>query len=108
MSLRPYSATVLAIAGAILMMLGLYFIFVRPPLLAEDVRYMGTSLAQIQATVPRLLIWTRRVFWVMGGYIFTAGLLTLYIAVTTFRTRARGIAGVVMLAGLTSIGSMAL
>lgn len=107
MSLRPYSATVLAFGATILMVLGLYFVFVRPPLLPEDPRSMGTSLAQIQATVPGLPIWMRRVFWVMGGYIFATGLLTFYIAVTAFRTRARGIAGVVMLAGLTSIGWMA-
>lgn len=107
MSLRPYSATVLAFGATILMILGLYFIFVRPPLLPEDPRSMGTSLAQIQATVPGLPIWMRRVFWVMGGYIFATGLLTFYIAVTAFRRRARGIAGVVMLAGLTSIGWMA-
>ena len=66
MNLRPYSATVLALGGTILMILGLYFVFVRPPLLPEDQRYMGASMAQIQATVPGLLIWIRRVFWVMG------------------------------------------
>ena len=107
MNLRPYSATVLALGGTILMLLGLYFVFVRPPLLPEDPRYMGTSLAQIQATVPGLLIWIRRVFWVMGGYMFATGLLTVYIAVTAFRTRARCVAGVVILAGVTSIGGMA-
>ena len=107
MSLRPYSATVLALGGTILMILGLYFVFVRPPLLPEDSRYMGTSLAQIQETVPGLLIWLRRVFWVMGGYMFATGLLSFYLAVTAFRTRARGIAGIVTLAGTTSIGWMA-
>ena len=90
MSLRPYSATVLALGGAILMILGLYFVFLRPSLLPEDPRYMGTSLAQIQETVPGLLIWLRRVFWVMGGYMFATGLLTFHLAVTAFRTRAPG------------------
>ena len=107
MSLRFYSTPVLMLGGTILMIMGLYFVFVRPPLLPEDARYIGTSLAQIQAAVPGLPIWMRHVFWVMGGYIFATGLLTFYLAVTVFRTRARGIAGVVMLAGLTSIGWMA-
>ena len=107
MSLRPYSATVLALGGAILMILGLYFVFLRPSLLPEDPRYMGTSLAQIQETVPGLLIWLRRVFWVMGGYMFATGLLSFHLAVTAFRTRARGVACVVVLAGMTSIGLMA-
>ena len=107
MKLRPYSATVLALGGTILVVLGLYFIFLRPPLLPEDPRFMGTTLVELQANVPGLQIWLRRVFWVMGGYMFTTGLLTFYLAVTAFRARARGVALVVALAGLASIGLMA-
>ena len=107
MKLRPYSATVLALGGAILMILGLYFVFLRPPLLPEDPRFMGTSLAQIQMSVPGLLIWLRRVFWVMGGYMFASGLLTFYVALTSFRDRVRGAVGVVAISGLSSIGLMA-
>ena len=106
MTVRPYSATVLALGGAILMMLGLYFVFLRPPLLPEDPRFMGTSLAQIQLSLPGLLLWLRRVFWVMGGYMFATGMLTFYVALTSFRDRARGAAGVVAISGLTSIGLM--
>ena len=58
----PYSATALTIGGAILMVLGLYFAFLRPPLLPEDARFMGTSLAQVQATLPGLSGWLRHVF----------------------------------------------
>ena len=107
MSERPYSATLLALGGAVLMALGLYFVFVRPPLLPEDPRFMGTSLAALQATAPGLSMWLRRVFWVMGGYMFATGLLTVYVARTAFRARARGVAAIVALAGLTSIGLMA-
>ena len=60
MTLRPYSATVLALGGAVLMALGVYFLFLRPPLLPEDPRFMGTSLAQLQAAAPGLAIWLRR------------------------------------------------
>jgi hypothetical protein len=98
---------VLALGGIFLMGLGLYFVFLRPPLLPEDPRYMGTSLAAIQASVPGLFVWLRRVFWVMGGYMFATGLLTLYVALTVFRARASGVVLVVALAGLTSIGWMA-
>ena len=107
MKLRPYSATVLALGGAILMILGLYFVFLRPPLLPEDPRFMGTSMAQVQMSVPGLLIWLRRVFWVMGGYMFATGLLTLYVALTSFRDRVRGAPIIVAISGLTSIGLMA-
>ena len=107
MTKRPYSATVLAFGGTILMILGLYFVLLRPPLLPEDPRFMGTSMAQIQLSVPGLLIWLRRVFWVLGGYIFATGLLTIYVALTSFRVRLRGAAVVVAISGLTSIGLMA-
>ncbi len=83
------SSLFLALSGLILMGLGLYFIFIRPPLLPEDPRYFGTTLAEIQASMPGLLIWLRRVFWVMGGFMFTTGLLTTCIAVTAFQQLAR-------------------
>jgi hypothetical protein len=101
------SLTFLVSQGVILMGLGLYFVFIRPALLPEDPRFMGTTLVEIQATVPGLLIWLRRVFSVMGGFMFTAGLLTTDIAVTAFQQLARGARSVVALAGLTSIGWMA-
>ena len=106
MTRYPRSAVALALGGAILMALGLYFAFLRPPLLPEDPRFMGSTLAQVQEALPGLLIWLRRVFWVMGGYIFATGLLTVYLALTAFRSRARGAAGVVAVSGLASIGLM--
>ena len=106
MRLRPHSATALALGGAILVALGLYFIFLRPPMLPEDPRFMGTTLAQVLATMPGLPVWLRRVFWVMGGFMVATGLLTCYVAVTSFRARERGAAFVVALAGLSSIGLM--
>lgn len=86
--------------------LGIYFIFMRPPLLPEDLRYTGTSLAAMQVSVPGLLVWLRRVFWVMGGYIFTTGLMTVYLALTSFRARDSGATLVALITGLASIGWM--
>jgi hypothetical protein len=88
--------------------LGLYFVFIRPPLLPEDPRFMGTSLAGIQSAIPGLLTWLRRVFWVMGGFIFTSGLLVTYIAITDFPQPTRIVRAVISLASLTSIGWMAI
>ena len=107
MRLRPYSASILALGGAVPMQLGPSFILVRPPLLPEDPRAMGTTLARVEAAVPGLAGWLRRVFWVMGGFMFTTGLLTFCVALTSFRARVRGVAGVMALAGLASIGLMA-
>ncbi len=44
----------------------------------------------------------------MGCYIFTAGLLTMYVAQTSFRIRTQGAFIIVSIAGITSIGSMAI
>lgn len=96
--LSPSSA-LLAFGGLILMGLGMYFVFIRPQLLPEDPRFIGTTLAEIQATMPGLLVWLRRVFWVtlapgastgVGGFMFATGVLITYIAVTTFQQLARG------------------
>jgi hypothetical protein len=102
--LYPYYPKVLALGGVILMGIGIYFIFLRPPLLPEDARYMDSTLAEIQAAATDLARWLQKVFWVLGGYVFTAGLLTLYIALSSFKTRRRGAFPVVAFAGLSSIG----
>ena len=106
MNLKPYSSIVLALAGLFLAGIGLYFIFIRPPLLPEDLSYMGTTLQNTKANIPGLLNWLQKVFWVMGGYIFTTGLLTLFISYTSFRTRMNGAFIIITIAGLTSTGFM--
>lgn len=88
------------------MSMGTYFLFLRPPLLPEDLRYMQTTLQSAQENIPGLAKWLPKVFWVMGSYIFTTGLLTTFIAVTSFRTRAQGAFAIVTIALITSIGSM--
>ncbi|KQY80870.1 hypothetical protein [Pelomonas sp. Root1444] len=60
--------------------LGLYFIFVRPALLPEDVRYIGLEPAAIRAQLPGLERWLGHVFIVMGGFMAGAGVLTLHLA----------------------------
>lgn len=67
---------------------------------------MGTTLEKIQATFPGLLLWLPRVFWVMGGYMVSAGLLTCYLARTSLRSRTPGAAWVAAFSGLMSIGLM--
>lgn len=67
---------------------------------------MGTTLEQIRGAFPGLLLWLPRVFWVMGGYMVSTGLLTCYLARTSFRNRAPGAAWVAALSGVTSIGLM--
>lgn len=108
MKTKPYiSSILLALYGLILMGLGLYFVFIRPPLLPEDPRFLGTTLADIQTSLPGLLVWLRRVFWVMRGLMFATGLLLLHTGQTTFRAHSTGTRIVIGLAALSSIGWMA-
>ncbi|HLO14120.1 MAG TPA: hypothetical protein VK206_04765 [Anaerolineales bacterium] len=124
MNTKPYASSILlALNGIILMGLGLYFVFLRPALLPEDPRFMGTTLAEIQASLSGLLVWLRRVFWVtlapdahplapparagVGGFILATGLLLLYLAQTTFRAHLTSARLMVALAALGSIGWMA-
>ena len=108
MKRQNYASLALGLGGMLLIGLGLYFIFLRPALLPEDPRFMETSLAEIQQTLPGLLLWLRRVFWVMGGFILASGLLTTYIALTAFQQLERGARVLVSLANLVSIGWMAI
>ena len=108
MNTKPYvSSILLTLNGIILMGLGLYFVFLRPALLPEDPRFMGTTLAEIETSLPGLLIWLRRVFWVLGGFMFATGLLLLYVAQTTFRAHLTSARFIVAFAALSSIGWMA-
>ena len=106
MKLRPYSSAMSALCGFILMGMGFFFVFLRPPLLPEDIRYLDTSLPTLQSRFPHLLLWLHRVFWVMGAFIFTSGVLTLSIALTSFLKRAPAVAGLMALTEITSIGWM--
>ena len=106
MASTPYYPRALALGGISLVGMGCYFLLLRPPLLAEDARYMGTSLPALQAAVPELGPWLQKVFWVLGGYMAATGALTLYVAVSALRDRQPGAFWVVALAGLSSIGWM--
>jgi hypothetical protein len=101
------SSIALVIAGILLIGTGLYFIFLRPPLLPEDIRYMNLTPAELQSIGPRLGSWLTHVFRVMGGYITATGVLTVALAATSFRDRHPVAAIGVVLGGALSIGWMA-
>ena len=104
--LKPYSALILSLSGFILTGMGLYFIFVRPPLLPEDFRYMGLTSRNVDNNMPGILNWLQKVFWVMGSYIFTAGVFTIYISRTSFLTRLPASFIIITLTWISSIGAM--
>lgn len=102
----PFSSILLAAFGAALLVMGLYFILLRPTLLPEDLRYMGISSAQLSTAVPRLAEWLNRVLSVLGGYVFASGVLIITLAATSFRTHQWTAAIGALVAGATSIGWM--
>lgn len=101
------SSIVLIIAGFALIGVGVYFIFLRPPLLPEDVRYLALPASQLDILRPRLELWLTHVFRVMGGHVLATGVLAITLAATAFRTRQKGAAIGVLIGGAASIGWMA-
>jgi hypothetical protein len=87
--------------------MGIYFMLLRPPLLPEDVRYMELPAAQLDVVRPHLDRWLTHVFSVMGGYIVATGVLTITVAATSFRARDWIAVSGALVAGIASIGWMA-
>lgn len=100
------SAILLATTGIVVAALGVYFISLRPSLLAEDVRFMHLSEAEATALLSRLAPWLSQVFRVLGGYALATGLLAATLAATSLRTRDPIAVLGATLAGAASIGLM--
>jgi hypothetical protein len=101
-----FSSVLLVMFGASLVLMGLYFILLRPALLPEDLRYIGISQAQLETDAPHLISWLTHVFRVVGGYIAATGIAMIALALTSFRAHERVAAAGVLAAGLISIGLM--
>jgi hypothetical protein len=86
--------------------IGLYFIFLRPSLLPEDVRYMRLSATELEAIGPRLAMWLTHVFRVLGGYALATGILLISLAATAFRARQPVAVAGAFIGGASSIGLM--
>ena len=86
--------------------LGLYFIFVRPALLPEDIRYIAADVNALQAVAPHLGDWLGKVFTVMGGFMAGAGVLIAYIGWMILPGRPRWATLVLVLAGALTLGLM--
>jgi hypothetical protein len=96
----------LTACGAWLIALGTYFIFVRPALLPEDPRFIGTLLERLREAAPGLEAWLRIVFTVMGGFMVGTGVLTVFLARTVVPARLKGTGWALALAGLSTVGLM--
>ena len=97
------STWMLIACGAWLVGLGLYFMLLRPPLLPEDPRFMGTTLAQVRTAVPGLESWLQKVFIVMGGFMASVGVLTVFVATVAMPPRLRGTLWAIALSGALTV-----
>ena len=103
--LRP-SGWIFVACGLWLVGLGGWFIFLRPALLPEDLRYLGNSLDAIRTVAPGVECWLGHVFDVMGGFMVAAGAMTVLVA---WRSRARperASLAALSLAGATGVALM--
>jgi hypothetical protein len=106
---RPSISVFIFVAcGIWLIGLGLYFIFLRPRLLPEDLRYMETNIGDIQSAIPGLERWTNRVFTVMGGFMMGSGLLTILAVMNVSAIQEKRTWIFLMLTGLFTVGTMSL
>ena len=102
----PLSATVFIVCGLWLVTLGLYFLFLRPALLPEDSRYIGSSIEALRAAAPGLERWLGQVFNVMGGFMVATGAMTVLVACRFLSRRERGTFAGLSVAGAASVGLM--
>ena len=104
--IRLASTWPLLACGVWLIALGLYFIMLRPPLLPEDPRFMGTTLEQLRLAVPGLESWLKKVFAVMGGFMAGAGVLTVWVATVAMPERLKGTSWALALSGALTVALM--
>lgn len=103
MSTQRVSRWMLTACGVWLVALGLYFIVLRPALLPEDPRFMGSTLEQIRIAVPGLETWLKKVFTVMGGFMAAAGVLTVFVATVAMPLRAKGTSWALAISGALTV-----
>jgi hypothetical protein len=100
---RSAAQWLFAACGVWLVGLGLYFVFVRPPLLPEDVRYMGADPEAVRVALPGLAAWLGKVFAVMGGFMAGAGVLVGYVGWRVLPLRPRGAGVALAVAGVATV-----
>ena len=103
---RHVSTWMLVGCGVWLVGVGLYFMVLRSPLLPEDARFMGATPAHIRNAVPGLEGWLRIVFTVMGGFMASCGVLTVFVATRARPPRSNGASWALALSGASGVSLM--
>lgn len=106
--LRGCAAASIGLCGAYQVGLGTYFIALRPPVLAEDLRFFGVGHDTLRAALPRLEPWLHLVFTVLGGQMAAVGVLVIGASVRLgHRNASRSELALLAVAGVLSVGTMA-
>ena len=100
------SGKIFILCGLWLVLLGAYFLFLRPALLPEDPRYIGSSLDAIRVAVPGLERWLGHVFDVMGGFMLATGVMTTLAACHLPARRELTTFTALVMAGAVGVGLM--
>ena len=102
----PLSSKIFSACAIWLIGLGVYFILLRPALLPEDPRFMGTSIEVLRAAAPGLERWLGHVFDVLRGFMVATGTLTLLVACRSLSGRPRGALIAMVVAGASGVALM--
>lgn len=102
---RPLASTLIGLWGLYQVVAGLYFIFVRPSVLPEDLRAAATTLEALRVAAPEFESWLHRVFWVLGGQMAGIGVLLIGAAIRIDRDSRPGKTDIIVFgaAGLFSV-----
>ncbi|MEC4718083.1 hypothetical protein RY831_02890 [Noviherbaspirillum sp. CPCC 100848] len=104
--LLRFSKSIFLVCGIWLIGLGGYFMFARPALLPEDLRYLGLSAIQVETFVPNLASWLRNVFTVMGGFMAGGGVLIVFVSMRAVKQCIAGTGTALGLVGLLTVATM--
>ena len=104
--LRQFSKWVFIACGFWLIALGGYFMFLRPPLLPEDLRYLGSSATQVEMLLPHLASWLQNVFTVMGGFMAGCGVLIVFVSLRAVPQYVQGTGTALGITGLFTVATM--
>ena len=99
-----------AACAAFQIAMGVYFMALRPPLLPEDLRFIGAGVGASGLAGPRFQCWLRMVLIVLGGQMAAVGMLTGALALH-LRPRAPlgwWELGLIAAGGVLSVGTMCL
>ena len=102
------AAALLGAWGLYQLLAGLYFIFLRPSLLPEDLRASSATLEGIRRAAPGIEAWLQWVFAVLGGQMAAVGVLVVNgaIGILLGRSPARMEVGAYIMSGLLSVALM--